>query len=126
MTETELYDSYLKAHEDFVKSLQPVSFEELINTIPVPFRQVLSLLENTNKFKFNAYNFKGIINHLITSYGLEDLIEDWCTEFDPIEYDPDFTILNIMPLNNGDTKIGGPFQKFIDAFSSIGIKIEFY
>lgn len=126
MTETELYDSYLKAYEAFVKSLQPVSFEELINTIPVPFRSVLSLLENANEFKFNAYNFKGIINHLITSYGLEDLIEDWGTEFDPIEYDPDFTILNIMPLNNGDTKIGGPFQKFIDAFSSIGIKIEFY
>ena len=126
MTETELYDSYLKAHEDLVKSLQPVSFEELINTIPVPFRQVLSLLENTNKFKFNAYNLRGIINHLITSYGLEDLIEHWYTEFDPEEYDPDFTILNIMPLNNGDIKIGVPFQKFIDAFSSIRIKIEFY
>lgn len=126
MTETELYDSYLKAYEAFVKSLQPVSFEELINTIPVPFKPVLSLLKNTNEFKFNAYNFKGIINHLITSYGLEDLIEDWCTEFDPIEYDPDFTILSIRPLNDGDTKIGGPFQKFIDAFTSIGIKIEFY
>ena len=126
MTETELYDSYLKAYKAFVKSLQPTSFEELINTIPVPFRPVLSLIENTDEFKFNGYTFHNIVNYLFVIYGLEDLVEDWYTEFDPIEYDPEYSLLNISPLNDGDAGIKGPFQKLVKDLANIGIKVEFY
>ena len=126
MTETELYNSYLKAYETFVKSLQPTSFEELTNTIPVPFRPVLSLIENTDEFKFNGHTFNNIVNYLFVIYGLEDLVEDWYTEFDPIEYDPEYSLLNISPLNDGDTGIKGPFQKLVKDLANIGIKVEFY
>ena len=126
MTETELYNSYLKAYKAFVKSLQPTSFEELINTIPVPFRPILSLIENTDEFKFNGYTFNNIVNYLFVIYGLEDLVEDWYTEFDPIEYGPEYSFLNIRPLNDGDTGIKGPFQKLVKDLANIGIKVEFY
>ncbi len=126
MTEKELYDSYLKSYEEYVKSLKPLSFEELINNIPKPFRPILSLLKDYKDFKFEDYTSHNIMEYLFVIYGLEDLVEGWYTEFDPILFNPDFTVLNIEPLNDGDTGIRGPFQKLIKDLANIGIKVDFY
>ena len=66
------------------------------------------------------------MEYLFVIYGLEDLVEGWYTEFDPILFNPDFTVLNIEPLNDGDTGIRGPFQKLIKDLANIGIKVDFY